>query len=365
MKHDLSQIVPHFQIDGELLTAEPYGSGHINDTYVSVIKTAAGEVRFVHQRINHNIFKQPEQLMENIDRVTKHLRMKIEAAGGDPMRETLNLIPCTDGKCFYKTPEGDYWRTYVFVEGARTYDLVENLDQVYNASYAFGRFQEMISDLPAPRLNETIPDFHNTRWRFEAFVEALDKDVAGRAADVQAEIDFALARKQDASVLVDLLAAGELPERITHNDTKFNNVMLDDVTGVGLCVIDLDTVMPGLAMYDFGDSVRVGTNPAAEDELDLSKVTCDLEMFERLVHGYLDAARGFLTDTEKDYLAFSAKLITLEIGLRFLTDHLAGDVYFKVHRDNHNLDRCRTQFKMVGDMEADMDKMEAIVKKYR
>ncbi|MFB0534017.1 MAG: phosphotransferase enzyme family protein, partial [Anaerolineae bacterium] len=340
--------------------------GHINDTYVARFRKGDGAVRrYILQRINHNVFKSPEELMHNIEKVTTHLRKKIIAAGGDPERETLNLIPTVGEETFYRTPDGNYWRAYAFIEGAQTYEVVENLDHVYNASKAFGQFQRLLSDFPAGQLHETIPDFHHTRKRFEAFVEAVERDVKDRAQSVRAEIEFVEKRAQDTSVLVDLLERGELPERVTHNDTKFNNVMIDDKTGEGVCVIDLDTVMPGLSLYDFGDSVRSGANPAAEDERDLSKVCIDLEIFDCFVRGYMDAARDFLTSTEVDYLPFSAKLMTFECGMRFLADHLNGDVYFRIHRENHNLDRCRTQFKMIEDMEAKFDQMASIVGKYR
>jgi hypothetical protein len=363
MKHDLAKIASRFELGGEFLDAQPYGSGHINDTYAARVKTDAGEIRFIHQRINTNVFRQPEELMENIRRVTEHLRKKILADGGDPDRETLTLIPAANGQCHAVIDE-EYWRTYKFIEGARTYDLVENPDHVYHAANAFGTFQKHISDLPGERLHETIPDFHNTAKRFEALEAALQSDVQNRAAACKDEIDFALERKPIASVLIDLLAAGKTPERTTHNDTKFNNVMIDDATGKGVCVIDLDTVMPGLPMYDFGDSVRTGAAKGKEDETDLSKCGIGLDMFERLAHGYLDAAREFLLPIEIEHLAFSAKLITFTIGLRFLTDHLAGDTYFKIHRENHNLDRCRTQWAMVADMETKSEQMEAIIAKY-
>ncbi|HID87303.1 MAG TPA: aminoglycoside phosphotransferase family protein [Anaerolineae bacterium] len=329
---DFAEIIQHFEFEGDFLGASPYGFGHINDTYAAYFRKAKGAVhRYILQRINTEVFKKPEELMENIERVTTHLRKKIIAAGGDPERETLNLIPTVEGKTFHRTPDGDYWRAYVFIEGARTYEIVENLDHVYNASRAFGKFQKLLSDFPAEQLHETIPNFHHTRKRFEAFVEAVERDVKNRARFVRAEIEFVEKRAEDTSVLIDLLEQGKLPERVTHNDTKFNNVMIDDQTGEGVCVIDLDTVMPGLTLYDFGDSVRSGANPAAEDERDLSKVCMDLEIFDRLVHGYLDVARDFLTPAEIDLLPFSAKLMTFECGMRFLTDHLNGDVYFKIH----------------------------------
>ncbi|MCD4825521.1 MAG: aminoglycoside phosphotransferase family protein [Phycisphaerae bacterium] len=365
MKHDLADVVANFQIDGTLIEAMPYGSGHINDTYASRIQTSDGPVRFIHQRINHLIFTEPEKLMENIQRVTVHLGKKITEAGGNPDRETLTLIDAVDGNCFYRDSEGNYWRTYKFIEGAKTYDVVEKEEHVYNAAFAFGEFQKMLSDLPAPRLHETIPQFGDSPWRLRQFQDALAKDVANRAAGCKAEIDFVLARQDIVPVLMDLLEQKKVPERITHYDTKFNNVMIDDETGKGICVIDLDTVMPGIVNYDFGDSCRFGIATATEDETDLSKVGVNLDRFDRLSGGYLASAREFLTDTEIDHLAFSAKLITFTIGLRFITDHLAGDVYFKTHRENHNLDRCRTQFKMVSEMEKMAEQMDAIIAKYR
>ena len=365
MEHDPLAIAARFDLGGRAIEAAPYGSGHINDTFLSMVRTAGGLRRFVHQRVNHNVFKQPEQVMENIERVTVHLRRKIVQAGGDADRQTLNLVRTGDGKTFFRDEDGNYWRTYLFIEGARTYDVVENPDHLYRASRAFGKFQKMVSDLPAPRLHETIPDFHNTRWRYQQFTDALRADNRNRAATARPEIDFILARQDDAPVLVDLLDAGRTPERIVHNDTKFNNVMIDDATGEAVCVVDLDTVMPGLPMYDFGDSVRTGACPAAEDERDLSKVRMELDLFEKLAAGYLEEARGFLLPIEVDHLAFSARLITLEQAMRFLADYLAGDVYYKIHRPGQNLDRTRTQMEMVRDMEAKAEQMEAIIREYR
>ncbi len=366
MKPDFEEIVKHFKFEGDFLEASPYGFGHINDTYAARFRKANGAIRrYILQRINHNVFKKPEELMQNIERVTTHLRRKIIAAGGDPERETLNLIPTLEGKAFYRTQAGDYWRAYIFIADAQTYEVVESLDHVYSAAKAFGRFQKLLSDFPAAQLHETIPGFHHTGKRFEAFVEAVERDVKNRAYSAGADIEFVEKRAGDISILVNLLEQGKLPERVTHNDTKFNNVMIDAKTGKGMCVIDLDTVMPGLSLYDFGDCVRTGAALAAEDERDLSKVGIGLDIFDRLVHGYLEAARDFLTPIEIDHLPFSAKLMTLECGMRFLADHLSGDVYFKVHRENHNLDRFRTQLKMIRDMEEKFEEMVRIVEKYR
>ena len=363
--HDLRDISSRFALEGTFIDAAPYGTGHINDTYASRFETPRGVVRYIHQRINHQVFKQPEKVMQNIERVTSYARERITAAGGDPERETLNLIPAAGGGSYCRTETGDYWRTYVFIEGARTYDQVTDLSHVYAAARAFGNFQKLLSRLPGGRLHETIPDFHHTRRRFEAFLRALEADAVNRAGGVREEIEFVLAREKDTSLIVDLLASGQIPERVTHNDTKLNNVMIDDRTGVGVCVIDLDTVMPGSALYDFGDSVRLGASTAAEDEQDLARVNFDMDMFDRLARGYLEAARDFLTAAEVDHLPFSAKLLTLECGIRFLADHLSGDVYFKVRRAGHNRDRCRTQFKLVAEMERKMEAMAAVIGRYR
>ncbi len=355
-KHDLRAIAHQFQIYGEFRSAEAYGSGHINDTYAAVFDQAGAPARYVLQRINHNIFKNPVALMENVQRVTAHLAGKLSGER-DFSRRVLTLIPARSGLCYSCDEHGSYWRVYLFIEKARSYDAVESPRQAFEAAQAYGRFQKLLADLPAPRLHDTIPDFHHTPKRFAALEQAITADVANRAGLAKAEIEFALSHKPITGVLL----AANLPERVTHNDTKFNNVMLDDVTGEGVCVVDLDTLMPGLALYDFGDMVRTTTSPAKEDERDLSKVTMQFPMFEALVRGYLTAAGDFLTRPEKQHLAFCGQLITFEIGLRFLTDFLAGDTYFKVHREGHNLDRCRTQFKLVESIEQQEDKMNKLV----
>ncbi len=366
MKPELKDIIEYFSFDGEFLETNPYGFGYINDTYAAWFRKADGtKHRYLIQRINHKVFNPPEKLMQNLEKITSHLRKKIVADHGDPERETLNLVLARDGNSFYKTEDGNYWRAYLFIENARTYQSAEKSKHVYNAAKAFGRFQKRLSDFPVEQLYEIIPDFHHTARRFQAFVEAVEKDVVSRAQSVKAEIAFVEKRAEETSVLVDLIEQGKLPQRVIHNDTKFNNVMIDDETGEGICVIDLDTVMPGLSVYDFGDSVRSGANTADEDERDLLKVSMSINTFELLAHGYLDIVRDFLTPAEMDYLAFSAKLITFENGIRFLADHLNGDVYYKIQRENHNLDRCRTQFKMVSDMEEKFDRMLKIIETYR
>lgn len=356
LKHDLQAIARQFQIYGECLSAEPYGSGHINDTYCVVFNQAGARVRYIFQRINHLVFKNPVALMENISRVTAHLGAKM-AGERDQSRRALTLVPTRTGGSCHRDEHGNYWRVYLFIEQARTYDAVQSTAQAFEAAKAFGRFQKLLADLPAPRLHDTLPDFHHTPKRFAALEQAITADVANRAKLAKSEIEFALQRKPITSVLLD----ANLPERVTHNDTKFNNVMLDDATGEGICVVDLDTLMPGLALYDFGDLVRTATSPTKEDERDLSKVTLQFPMFEALVRGGLTTAGDFLTPPEKRLLAFSGKLITFEIGIRFLADHLAGDVYFKVHRKGHNLDRCRTQFKLVESIEAQEERMNQLV----
>jgi Phosphotransferase enzyme family len=356
LKHDLRAVARQFQIHGGFAGAAPYGSGHINDTYCVAFDQGGARVRYLFQRVNHNVFKNPPALMENVRRVTEHLARK-NSGEANQSRRALTLIPTRDGRPFYRDETDNFWRAYIFIERASTFDAVQSAQQAFEAARAFGRFQKMLADLPAPRLHDTIPGFHHTPGRFAALEKAIAADAANRAKFARAEIDFALKRKAITGRLLD----AKLPERVTHNDTKFNNVMLDDATGEGICVIDLDTVMPGLALYDFGDMVRTATSPAKEDERDLSRVTMQFSMFEALARGYLAEAAEFLTDAERRLLAFAGKLITFENGLRFLADFLAGDVYFKVHRENHNLDRCRTQFKLVESIEQQEEQMNQLV----
>ena len=279
-------------------------------------------------------------------------------------KESLTLIPAIDGAFWYLDPDGEYWRAFIFIEKTICLQKSDNQLHLFQAAQAFGRFQRMLADFPAGLLHETIPGFHHTPGRLARFLDALKNSAVGRAAAVEPEIGFVLQRQSDMSILADALSRQDLPLRVTHNDTKLNNVLLDESTGCSVCVIDLDTVMPGSVLYDFGDSVRLGAATAAEDERDLTKVGFDIRLFDRLAQGYLDAARDFLTPEEIRLLAFSAKLLTLECGIRFLTDHLNGDIYFKIHREGHNLDRCRTQFKMVAEMERKTDELEAVVRKY-
>jgi hypothetical protein len=361
-EYNLREVSGNFNIAGDFVSAAPYGSGHINDTFGVVYNQGGTEIRYIIQRINHNVFKNPPALMDNIDRVTSHIHKKISSAG-EASRRALSLIRTGNGMSYYLDKAGNHWRTYIFVEHANTYNIIETPEQAFQAAKAFGEFQKHLVDLPGKRLCETIPDFHNTPKRFEAFEKALNADSQNRAKSAKAEIEFAIKHKNVSALLLNLSREGKIPERITHNDTKLNNVLLDDKTGEAVCVIDLDTVMPGLALYDFGDLVRTSTSPAAEDEKDLGKVKMQMHMYKALVEGYLSTAKEFLTKTEISHLAFSGKLITLEIGLRFLTDYLSGDTYFKIHREGHNLDRCRTQFKLVSLIEEQEEKMNRIAEK--
>lgn len=358
---DLATVANDFLIYGRYIYGEPYGTGHINDTYAVYFDQAGARVRYIFQRINDRVFRDVPALMENIRRVTAHTTDRAARTGAaDAARCTLTLVPARSGGSWLRDHEGGCWRCYQFIEQARTFDIVTCPRQAFEAARAFGEFQRALVDLPGPRLHETIPGFHDTRSRFEAFKRALAADRAGRAREIQAEIEFALSGEPMVGVLLDLLTRGEMPERITHNDTKFNNVMLDDATARGVCVIDLDTVMPGLALYDFGDMVRSATNAAAEDERDVAKVAMRMDIYEGLVAGYAASAGAFLNAAERAYLAFSGKLITYEIGLRFLTDYLEGDVYFKTKRPGHNLDRCRTQFALVRSIERQEPAMQAL-----
>ena len=357
-----NEIVKEFLFDGDFIYAEPFGCGHINATYaVYFRRETKAPVRYILQAVNTSIFTDPQGLMENIQGVTEHLRKKILAQGGDPERETLTLVPAKTGGYLYKDQEGTYWRSYTFIEDATCYQTVERPVLFENAAKAFGHFQKLLADYPAGSLHETIKNFHNTEDRYAQFEQAVAEDKAGRAASVQEEIRFFLDRKADGSVVTDAIAKGVLPLRVTHNDTKLNNIMMDNKTDEGICVIDLDTVMPGSVLYDFGDSIRFGASTGAEDEPDLSLISMDLDLFKAYTAGFLSEAGSSLTKEEIDLLPFSAKLMTLECGMRFLTDYLNGDTYFRIHREGQNLDRCRTQMKLVADMEEKMDKMKAIV----
>lgn len=352
------EITHRFLPGHDLLGCREFGSGHINDTYL--LSVPAGE--FVLQRINHHVFRTPDVLMDNMTRVCRHLRDKLERDGApDPERRCLELVTTSCGESFCVDSRGNYWRLTRRVRGVRSYDRIETSHQAYQVGQSYGRFQRDLCDLPGPRLAETIPDFHNTPRRLAALEDAIAADPLGRVASAQAEITFARARASMVDRLVTLQRLGLIPERITHNDTKLNNILLDEETDEALCVVDLDTVMPGLSLYDFGDMVRSGTCMAPEDETELDRVQVDLTMFAALTEGYLDAVGDILSPAEVENLAFSGRLITFELGLRFLTDYLTGDHYFKTHREGHNLDRVRSQFALVRSMEERAEDMEQVV----
>ena len=353
---DAVSVLRQFQIAGQLTDVTPYGGGHINDSYRAVYQDAGGTQRYLLQRINHAVFKNPPALMENIARVTAHLTGKSSA----PQR-TLCLIRATLGDAYHQDDVGNWWRVYRFIENAHSCEAAQTPAQALEAAKCVGHFQRQLADLPAPRLHDTIPDFHHTPKRHAAFRAAVEADVLNRAASVKAEIDFALRHEATTRLLLE----ADLPERVTHNDTKINNVLLDDTTGEGVCLVDLDTVMPGLVVYDFGDMVRTTTSPAEEDERDLTKVTMRLPMFAALLQGYLEATEEFLTDAERNLLVCSGKVITLEMGLRFLTDYLVGDTYYKTQRPGQNLDRCRAQFHLVQSLEDQEEAMHHVMESWK
>ncbi len=359
MSDDIKKISRLFELPGEFNAAPQFGDGHINDTYRLTMDQGGTLVNYTLQRVNNNVFKNPELVMDNMARVCTHLEKKY---GGDPKnsRRFLRLIKSRDGRPFTVGPNGGYWRCYCFIENVIS-QVNLPLNMVYEAARAFGRFQRDLVDLPGSRLHDTIPDFHNTPKRVQNLQKAIAADRVGRAKEVQREIDFVLERLADTELLLKLHHEGAIPERITHNDTKLNNVLMDEATGKGVCVIDLDTVMPGLVHYDFGDMVRTGGNAGAEDERDLDKVFLRMDMFEQLLRGFMRSAGSVLNETECHYLPFSGKVIALEIGVRFLTDYLDGDRYFKIHREGHNLDRARSQFKLVSSIEENLPKMDKLV----
>lgn len=364
--YDLGKIFSQFKIDAEFISEQHLNVGHINDTFLVEAQGRRGRDHFIFQRINHHVFRDPEKLMVNFQKITRHIRAKLEKMPGrDPEREMLNLVGARSGRCFHLTPEGDYWRAYRFVGNCHIVNVAVRPEQAFEAGRAFGCFQRLLADLPASSLHETIPFFHHTPRRLARFKEALVKDPCGRAAEAEEVISFALEREDMASVVTDSLDRGIIPLRVVHNDTKINNILFDNETEKAICVIDLDTTMPGSALYDFGDMVRTTTSPAAEDEEDVSKVKLEIDMFCALADGYLGETLDFLTDREAGLLVFSGRLITYTIGLRFLTDHLEGDVYFRTNRRGQNLDRARTQFALIQSMEEKEREMEACIRSLR
>lgn len=359
----IREIVDHFLIPGTFDSITEIPTGHINSTYRIDYIISGERVPYLLQMINPNVFKNADHLMANIVSVTSFVRDKIIAKGGDPDRETLFVKPTSKGTNYYVDNTGSAWRLYNYIDNAYSPNTVESPELFFDAGYAFGNFQNMLSDFPADKLYETIPNFHNTAKRYANLCASVELDVKCRVESVRPEIDFAFARKEDSFVLVNMIKEGQLPLRVTHNDTKLNNIMFDNVTKKPICIVDLDTVMPGLSLYDFGDSIRFGANTAAEDETDLSKVSLDLNLYEAFTRGYLTSAGNSLTENEVKYLPFASKLMTFECGMRFLTDYLDGDVYFGIAHAQHNLDRCRTQFALVADIEKKYEQMMDITAK--
>ena len=353
MSIDLNKILNEFNLESEI---DRYGNGHINDTYLT------NSQNYILQRINTNIFKNPVKLMDNIEKVTDFLRGKIITEGGDPTRETMRVIRTRNGENCYKVDDNNYFRVYEFVKDTFSIETSKSYGDLFNAGVGFGHFQKLLSDFPADELFETIPDFHNTPKRVENLLKAIKEDKAGRAKSVEKEIEFALEHAKEANKVVDGIASGDILLRVTHNDTKINNILFDNATGKAICVIDLDTVMPGSILYDFGDALRMGGSTGAEDETDLSKVNFDNGAFEAFAKGFCSETMGSMTEMEKELLPFSVKLLTYECGIRFLTDYLEGDTYFKIHRPEHNIDRARNQFKLVADLDKKEEELLKIVK---
>ncbi|MGI6716719.1 MAG: phosphotransferase enzyme family protein [Eubacteriales bacterium] len=346
-------VLENFRLEGKTVYCERYGNGHINETYRVVTDTGR---EYILQKINKNVFKRPDLLMENVNNVCRHISNKVA-----DKRSALSLVDTMDGGFYHVDDNQDYYRVYDFITDSLCLEAVENKADFYESAVGFGNFQKMLSDFNAKILHETIVNFHNTPDRYRKFKEAVEKDPLGRAKEVKAEIEFALSREKDGAVLQNMLTENILPLRVTHNDTKLNNVLFDAATRKALCVIDLDTVMPGLAAYDFGDSIRFGASSAKEDETDLSKVNFVFGLFKAYTQGFLSACGDALTKKEVETLPEGAKIMTLECGVRFLTDYLEGDTYFRIKFPQHNLVRTRTQFKLVADMEREWDKLKNTV----
>jgi hypothetical protein len=361
MKTDLADVFRHFRSEGTFLKGEPFGSGHIHDTY-KITTAEEKSHNYILQRINTNIFRDVEELQNNIYQVTTHIRKKLSAIpGADPDRETLTIVPTVDDKLYYRDDNGEYWRVYIFIERHRSYDKVETPEQAYEGGRAIGRFETLIAGLDPSGIYEVLPGFHDMEMRLNNFYKVLEKDPEKRASAIKEDVQFVLDRAEEMMTIKRLGKEGKIPLRITHNDTKFNNVLLDE-NDKSLCVIDLDTVMPGYIHYDFGDAIRTTANSTFEDEKDLSKVFVRLDLYEAFARGFMEEVRDVLNDTEIDYLPFSARMLTFIIGLRFITDYIDGDHYFKIHHPGHNLERARVQFRLVKSMEEHKEEMERIIR---
>ncbi len=364
MTDQIKKVLPQFQLPEEFQKITLFNNGHINKTYKVTYEKDGKDQSYIVQGINSYVFKNPEDVMDNIAEITQFMKQKLEACGGDSERGVLNFLKTDSGKNYYQDENGEYWRVYRFVDHSKTYDVITDTRILYNSGKAFGDFQQMLSDFPMEKLKETIPGFHDTPERLKYFDAMVKKDPLGRAKDAQQEIAFIQSHAEMAERLIRMQRTGELPLRVTHNDTKFNNVLIDTDTDEAICVIDLDTVMPGLCAYDFGDAVRFAASSAAEDEVDLSKVYLDMDYYEAFTKGYMESAGKHLTQNEIETMALGALTITLELASRFLADHIDGDHYFHIHHENHNLERAKNQLKLVADMEAKYPLMCEIVKKY-
>ena len=360
----ISEKAEKFRFEGNLVSAEPYGDGHINDTYALVYTTGDKKRRYILQRMNKSVFPDIGTLMENVALVTDFLACEIEKRGGDCERETLKLIKTKDGKNYFVDENGDCWRAFLFIENTIAYQTVDSPEIFEDTGRAFGVFIAGLADFDASRLGEVIKNFHDTRDRYRKFNDALEKDKANRAAGVAEEIEFVKQRQNYCGLITGMLERGEIPLRVTHNDTKLNNILVDADTKKAICVIDLDTIMPGSLLYDFGDAVRFGCSTAAEDEKDLSKVNFDINLYESFTKGFLNGIGDSITAKEVENLSYGAIIMTYECGMRFLTDYLDGDNYFKTKYPEHNLVRCRTQFKLVRCMEERLEEMNYIARKY-
>ena len=353
---NFNKLLSNFNVQGEFIEGYRYGEGHINDTYLIKMREKEREIKYILQRINTRLFQDVDKLMSNIVLVTDFCKRSVIRRGGDPLRECLNVVLTRDNKSYYRDGDACY-RIYIFIEGATTYQIVRNPQDFYESAVAFGNFANLLADFDASQLFEILPNFHNTKVRYANFLHALEENVCNRREQVQKEIDWVMAHQNLCGKIIDKIDSGEIPLRVSHNDTKLNNVMIDDKTGKGIAVIDLDTVMPGSLCYDFGDSIRFGCNPAAEDEPDLTKVNFRVDLFETYLKGYLSAIGNTITQAERENLPMGAILMTYECGMRFLTDYLEGDVYFRTHRPGQNLDRAHTQFKLVEDMLSVYDRL--------
>lgn len=362
---NILNIIKKYSVYGDYVSHKPITDGHINDTFVVTLSKDGAQTKYLFQRINTNVFKKPREVMANVIGVTSHLKKKIIENGGDPNRETLTVFKTNDGENCCFDENNDCWRVYNFVDNSYSVNELNSAEDFKSAALSFGNFQKQLADYPIDTLYETIENFHNTVSRFADFKKAVEDNISGRKDQAKDEIEFAFKRESICSVVVDLLGTPQIPVRVTHNDTKLNNILFDKITNESLCVVDLDTVMPGSALYDFGDSIRSGANTGAEDEKDLSKISLSLDYFKAYVEGFLDSAGESLTQKEIELLPFSAKLLTFECGIRFLGDFLNGDTYFKTDYPEHNLVRTRTQFKLVEDIELKFDEMVSIVEEVK